>query len=241
MSCDDIRAALSEFDVCEETTEGSRFTTHCLYPSFEPVFVYVAKIGDGFKVHDGRGAFNSAWLHGRDEAAINRALTAECKRFRLKIAGDALVADVPSADWLVSGILSVANASAAAANVAVAKFAAATERNLADRIAEALSRSFAPATVHKEVELVGRSGGKRHFDFAINPGSERAILINAVAPHHGSVSSKYVAFADTEGHSSHKFAVYDQKLDADDVSLLQQVARIVPIEVLTNSPERVLG
>src|SRR5215216_4419817 len=107
MSCDDIRLALSEFDACEETPNGSRVTTHCLYPSFEPVRIFVAKVGDGFKIHDGGGAFMSAWSHGRDESLISRALQSECNRFHLALDDDRLVAEVPSKDWLLSAILGV--------------------------------------------------------------------------------------------------------------------------------------
>lgn len=239
MSCDDIRAALAGFDVCEETSEGACLTTHCLYPSFEPVRVFVAKFGDGYKVHDGKGAFVAAWAHGRDEALINRALVAECSRYHLSVSSDAIVADVPSKDWLLSGILGVANASAAAATAVVARVVAAAEAALVDRIQAALIEAFGTSSFSKAVDIVGKSGGRRHFDFALKAG-DHDVLINGVSPHHGSISAKYVAFADTDGDQAHKFAVYDRTLEVDDVALLQQVASIVPIEALTRGAQRII-
>jgi hypothetical protein len=101
MVCDEIRAALGgRFDRCEETSSGSRIATHCLYPSFTPVSVFVAKIGDGYRVHDGAGAYESAWLHGRDDALIARVLRDECLRFRLDFEDNVIGADVNSNECL---------------------------------------------------------------------------------------------------------------------------------------------
>ncbi len=46
--CDEIRSALSGFNVCSETPDGARIATHCLYPSHEFVHVYVVNEGGGF-------------------------------------------------------------------------------------------------------------------------------------------------------------------------------------------------
>src|SRR4051794_9695437 len=100
MSCDDVRAALASFDVCTETEQGSRVTTHCLYPSFDPVNVFVVKVGDGFRVHDAGGAMHSAWLHARDEPLIRRMMNRYAGRFQVRAEDDALVSEVQSVDWL---------------------------------------------------------------------------------------------------------------------------------------------
>lgn len=54
MSCNAIRTAMENFSDCEPTLNGARIATHCLYPSFESVHVYVVKEGDAFTVHDGK-------------------------------------------------------------------------------------------------------------------------------------------------------------------------------------------
>jgi hypothetical protein len=235
MSCDDIRTALGKFGGCVETEHGSRITTHCLYPSFESVDVFVGRYGDGFKVHDGGGAVRSAWIHGRDEPLIRRMLHRYADRYQIKVSDDALVADVPNIEWLTIAILSVANASASVAHAAVEHLVAASEGLLRERIFAVLRRVVSESKISKEQDVIGRSGKLHKFDFLVRVERDNMILIDAVTPHHISISSKYVAFADVQSESSgyyKKFAVHDRPLASDDVSLLQQVADIVPFKSL---------
>lgn len=150
MICEAVQGALSNFGSCEESESGARIPTHCLYPSFETVHVHIVRYGDGFKVHDGSGAFRCAWDHGRDAPMITRCLSREASRYHISVREGSLVADAPTIDWLGSAILSVCNASAAAANAAVAHFAAAAESDLADRINESLVREFTKKRVARE-------------------------------------------------------------------------------------------
>lgn len=229
-SCDEVRAVLAHFDRCEGTPDGARIATHCLYPSFAPVNVFIAKLGDGYKVHDGAEAYNTAWLHGRNDAVIGNALREECARFHLELSDQTIFASAPTLEWLASAIVSVANASATAATAAVARIQAVAEEALFEKIERVLKGSFDIAQIKTNIEVIGKSGGKRRFDFSvhsIDAGTD--LLISGVAPHPGSVSSKYVAFADTDIQPSHKLAVYDRPLSTDDVALLQQVGSIVPL------------
>jgi hypothetical protein len=220
-ACDDIKAALSAFEVCTETHDGSRVATHCLYPSFEPVEVFVVRFGDGFSVHDGGGATRSAWMHGRDNALIGRMLTKQAQQYQIGVIDDALVASVPSIDWLSSAILAVANASAAAAHAALDRFVTATESVLKDKILKVLKAAVSQSTISIDYEVAGQS--KIHkFDFAVKESDDSILLLNAVAPHHISVSSKYVAFSDIlhrEGIRTDRWAVHDKVLEQSDVSL----------------------
>lgn len=241
MSCEDLKKAMADFAACEPTSEGARVATHCLYPSFEPVRIYVAKVGDGFHVHDGGGAFTVAWIHGRDEPTILSSIRAECARFHLKPEGRSILAKVESLDWLASAIVTVANASSFAAHDAVAKIVAAAEEALVDRIEHDLQRSFGHKGYLRGFDIRGASGGKRHFDFIIGaPGNPNSILVNGVSPHRNSISSKYVSFADTEVEKKRKFAVFDRELSNDDTVLLQQVAQVVPLASLKAGAERSL-
>lgn len=236
MPCGIALEALASFDICRETLDGARVETHCRYPSFEPVFVYVVRVGEGFRVHDAAGAYNAAWMHGRDDHLINRALNLEADRHVIKVHQRALSIDVQTSDWLRSAILVIANASANVANLVVAKHIQSTERQLFDSIKNILNSSIGPSRFYTEHEVAGRSGGLRRFDFAIPVGDEDSIYINAVSPHHSSISSKYVAFADVEGEQTNKLAVYERTLDTDDVALLQQVSSIVPLRALEVKP-----
>jgi hypothetical protein len=235
MTCDAIRAAMAAFEDCEETLDGSRIATHCLYPSFESVHVYVVKVGDGYRVHDGCGAFHTAWDHGRDERGIEKALSAEAVRYHLSVDHNRLIAkDVPS-EWLRSAILAVANASASAAAVVVSRAAAAAEADLVTKIDEVLTKHVAPAHLARSYSIRGLSGGDRHFDFAIRREKDFEILINAVSSHHASYAAKYVSFSDVDYDLSSKLAVRDGPLKTDVQSLMMKVATIVPLGSLGHS------
>jgi hypothetical protein len=232
---DRIRASLAKFSSVVETDEGSRLETHCLYPSFDPVNAYIAKVGDSYKVHDGAGAFRSGWDQGRDTGLIRRILNQQAATHELSVVEDALVGDAPAEDWLIAAILSVANASAAAAHAIVTHSAAGVEGALRDRIYVALSDILPSAQISRSWKVIGKSGKSYEFDFGIRLKAERWLLIDSVSPHHVSIASKYVAFSDTENASggiAARFAVYDRPLQDEDASLLQQVADLVPITAL---------
>ena len=238
-ACDAISKALMSFGLCVNTSEGSRIQTHCLYPSFEPVYVFVAKVGDEYKIHDGGGAYRESWLHGRDEALISRYLKSESKKYHLELVGNSLVCSASSVDWLGAAIVSVANASSIVAGRAVEHAIAVAEEALIDRIEHNLKNFFRPEQIGRDVEVRGLSGGKRYFDFVLK-NDVHQLLINGVAPHHGSVASRYVSFADTDGDVAHKLAVYDKPLNADDAALLGQVASVLPLASLAQGAGRLI-
>ncbi|ODA66852.1 hypothetical protein A7A08_02149 [Methyloligella halotolerans] len=243
MSCKDARTALEALQSCTETDFGSRVATHCLYPSFEQVDVFVVRYGDGYRVHDGGGALRVAWLHGRDESLINRAAAKQASKYRIQFKNGVLEVNAANAEWLPSAVLAVANASAAAAHAAVEKMVAATEGLLRDRILSVLSRSAPDTQIRTDAQMLGRSGKHHRFDFVVSAPHRGTLLVDAVAPHHISVAAKYVAFADMPeklNGAVGKFAVYDRELAPDDVSLLQQVADIVPFPSLERGIQRLL-
>jgi hypothetical protein len=226
-------AALAMFNVCVETQDGSRVTTHCVYPSFDPVNIFVSRFGEGFQVHDGSGAHRAAWKHGREDAAAQKALKRWATRYQLALNADhSLSCVVHDASWLTNAILAVANASAGAANEAIEHIAVATETALKTRIYDVLSAVTPKQHLHRDFELRGSSGKLHAFDFAVDK-QGALTLLDAVAPHHVSISAKYVAFSDAGGHAGHsKYAVYDRELDVGDSALLQQVADLVPFSAL---------
>jgi hypothetical protein len=240
-SCDDIDKALAEYLRCEQTGAGARIATHCLYPSFETVKVFVAKMGDSYDVHDGMGAYNTAWLHGRDEAMIMNSIRDFVARFHLTLNVRTIVGRAASIDWLPNAIISVANASALAAHDAVAKMVAAAEQALVDRIAHDLAESVGPKGYDTDIDIRGVSGGLRHFDFIIGRTRPQSIFINAILAHQNSINSKYVSFADTEADKRLKWAVHDHPLDNDDILLLQQVASVVPFTSMRAGMQRLRG
>lgn len=237
--CDDVRAALGSAEFCEETDRGARILTHCLYPSFEPVSVFVARFGDGYAVSDAGGAVAAAWAHGRDD--IKKILRREALRFGVEATGDAIQAEASSIEWLRTAILAVANASSSAASHAVERAVLANEKVLAERIYETLAKVVPVQKIAREFEYRGASGKNWRADYAIVTDFSR-LIINAVTPHHASISAKYVAFADIEAseRAVEKFAVFERPLESDDKSLITQVAALVPIKSLAAGTRRAL-
>jgi hypothetical protein len=240
MVCEVVRDALTTFDSCVESEAGARVPTHCLYPSFDYVHVYVVKYGHGFKVHDAGGAFRCAWEHGRESPIITRYLNQEALRFHLAVVDTSLVAEAPSVDWLEAAILSVSNASAAAATRAVAHLASAVEYDLVAKIYEILLGTFSSKKVSKEFISRGRSGKEYRYDIGVRGDKAELVLINAVSPHPASIAAKYVSFADGGFDATAKLAVHERPLEADDVSLLSQVAEIVPLRSLVPGTRRAI-
>ena len=236
-----IRLSLEGFAAVIDTDEGARLQTHCMYPSFEPVHAYMARVGDGYKVHDGGGAFRAAWDHGKGANLIRRALAQQAASHELLVIEDALVASAIDENWLISAILAVANASATAAHMAVTHSAAASEEALQNRIYTALTRILPVSHITKEWKVSGKSGKKHNFDFGVRLPRDRWVLIDSVSPHHVSIAAKYVAFSDTRDGPDDiaaRFAVYDRPLETDDASLLQQVADLVPFTSLPAGVQR---
>jgi hypothetical protein len=236
MVCDTIRNAIAQFGVCAETPDGARIVTHCLYPSFEPVYVYVGKAADTFYVHDGRGAYDSGWEHGRDEADVASAIRDEALRYHLRVSDDhRLTMEPVTSEWLPSAILAVANASAAAANAVVSRPISETEEELVAKIEKVLATTVDLSRLERRFKLRGHSGGVRRFDFAIMDKGEPAILINGVSSHAASYSAKYVTFADVDLPFDRKIAIREGELRPDVESLVSQVATIVPLAAVQAS------
>lgn len=240
-----VNSALGLLSGCEVTDLGARIPTHCLYPSFEPVHVFVLPVGSGFRVHDGGGAVGSALEHGRESGAIRRALGAQAKINFLDVRDDEVLAvDVSSADWLPSAILTVANASAAVAQSVVGTQAQINEDFLRSSIEEMLNDVVPQKYLRKKFEVIGHSGRRYDFDFAVGGGRRGWLLIDAINPHPASISSKYVAFSDTrrsEVAARGRLAVYDRALEGADAALIQQVADLVALPFLRSNVQRELS
>lgn len=241
MICEKIAAALRDFGACSMTESGARIKTHCLYPSFEPVHIYVAGFGDGFFVHDGGDANNTVWAHGRDQRLASRMLGAAADLYSISFLDGKLGIQIESIDWLSNAIISVSNAAALGAHNAVAKISKMEEIDLRDRMEAALESFVSPKMIAKDYSYIGNSGREYHFDFAVvNKGNQLA-LIDGVVPHAASIYAKFTAFSDVDHEMKlRKFAIYGSRLNEQDKTLLQQVAAVVPLKSFQPGIERAL-
>lgn len=230
LRCEDIAAAFGTDSICEETDMGLRYTTHCLYPSFDPVAVFIVRVGDGIVVHDGGGAAQSVWLHGRDNSALNKSLKEQAVQYHLAVNDGVLSLEIKSDDWLPQAILAVANASAAVAWDAIEAAHQAQENAIHEIIHGVLRAVVREDRIADGFDMRGKSGKHHHFDFAVRE-PKGITLIGAVAPHHVSVAAKYLSFSDTKGFGEEirgRFIVHEKPLEEEDVNLLLQCADVVP-------------
>lgn len=240
VSCSAIKEALAPFADCEATPNGARILTHCLYPSFQPVAVYVVGFGKGFIVHDGGDAQAVCWAHGRDERATTRYFNEQATKHGLRYVDGNLKLVIEDPTWLASAILAVANAASGAANASVEHIARSAMVVLQDAIHQALIGRFAKSNVLVHPTRTGGSGRSYDFDFGVID-SGRMVLIDAVTPYAASINSKYTAFSDVmQTLDGIGFAVFDRPLQAPEKTLLSQVAQVVPLASMTRGVEREL-
>lgn len=227
MNCADLDSLLTRNPSCLEVDGGARFTTHCLYPSSDPVHVFVGRRSNGFRVTDGGGAWRSAQGVGRaSENMFDRA----CKRHSVEMKGGILIADPPSPDWLYPAILAVANASAMAARFAL-EASDRAEKSLNAAIYETLVRHVAKHRIARNYEYRGRSGHSWPIDFAVM--RDQTMLIKSVAQNGNSINSSYAAFGDIGDQPElSKLSVFEGELKQDSAALLRQVAVLVPFKAL---------
>ncbi|WP_420331660.1 hypothetical protein [Oceanicaulis alexandrii] len=242
MSCDDVRAALASFSSCEVTPSGARVATHCLYPSHEPVYVYVVKHGtEGYIIHDAGEAARIADLHGRDEKLQDRALRSSAKRFDVDLVNGQLRLSIESKDWLRSAIVTVANSAAHAAYKAIELEVRNSEIEIADIVFEQLIKVATRSRVSKDVELIGRSGRHYEFDFAVSLGRDNLLPVDVVSAHPNSIASKFVAFSDTYALSEKRgLAAHHGSLKQADLNLLSDVATLVPANAIEPNLRRIM-
>lgn len=238
LDCAAVHAALLPFESCVRTSEGLRISTHCLYPSFGQVFVYIVGMGDGFIVHDGGGAVKEAWSHGAEPRAIAAASRMAASAFGCEVVLDQIRVSIPSIDWLWSAHVSVANATSDAARSAVGKSRVTKEESLIHRAKAAFDAAAWKPETRLEYKYAGRSGKVHTFDLAVQSG-EKVALVDAVIAHPNSIASKYLAFSDTEsGPGIYKYALYDGDLPAEDKSLLSNVADLINIRSIVGTDAR---
>ncbi|CAM8624338.1 hypothetical protein MCEREM30_01146 [Paracoccaceae bacterium] len=224
--CKIILESTSSLWACMETTNGARVRTTCVFPSFEPVFVYVAKLGDGFVVHDAGEAMAIIMSHGQAGDAAKRTIRSECKRFDVAFSERRISLKIDAAEWLETAIVAVANTAATAARNALKDNNIKAERDLADVIFHLLEPKLAKGTITKDFPFLGESGRRYRFDLAIQ-GKEQLTLIEIVSRHANSVNSKYVALADVPSDAAvKKIVAHNNDLSQEDILLLQNVATV---------------
>jgi len=225
-SCNTVLMNAANLWSCKETENGARIRTTCIFPSFEPVFVYVVKFGDGFVVHDAGETMGVILGHGQDGSAAKRFIRTECKRYDLAFENRRIELKIDALEWLETAIVSVANTASTAARLAMADASKKADRELSDVLFELLEPKLTKGTLARDFGFQGSSGRKYKFDLAVQ-GRDELTLIQAVRPNAISVNSKYVALSDIPmDEPVQKIAAHDNNLAMEDILLLQNVATV---------------
>ncbi len=224
--CETISFGRAHLWACQETENGARIRTTCVFPSFEPVFVYVAKLGDGFVIHDAGETMANILAHGQEGDTAKRVIRSECKRYDVAFGERRISLRIEALEWLETAIIAVANTAATAARAAIKDNNKKGERDLADVIYALLEPKLARGKISKGFPYSGESGRRYKFDLAIQS-KERLTLIETVTPHAISVNSKYVALADVPSEQGvQKIVAHNNDLSQEDILLLQNVATV---------------
>lgn len=242
MNCEELRRLFAKHEYCEATERGLKIATHCYYPSFDRVWVYVSQHGDGFRVTDGGGAASAAFMHGRDDPAFNSSLARACSRYGLESNDGSLVADVDTADWLFAAVLAVANGAAQAATETSTKVSERKVKVLRNQILDAIADVVPRHTIATEYMYRGNSGHLWKIDFAIVEPRSR-LLLKAIIPEQNSINSNYTAFGDIAEIKDNvrRFSVYDKDLKPEDKALMLQVAELVPLAAVSKGTRAALS
>lgn len=232
LDCHQVQEVMKQFDGCRMLDAGLEVSTHCLYPSFDPVKVCINSMsGDTFFVHDGAGAERSAWMSGRESGSFAYQARNASRAFGCEYSNGSISCRVDGSDWLWSAIAAVANASSEAARAAVSKVRVASENNIIEDALQLLEIRF-DVKPTRNIALQGQSGKMHKFDIGVKRDADTA-LIDAVTDHPNSISNKFVAFSDTpSGPNIFKYALHDGSLSQEDKVLLAGVADLIAIEAM---------
>lgn len=232
LDCAVIESLSKRYEVCEQTADGLRLPTQCMYPSFEPVEVFVLRHGDGYIVHDNANAGRLAWTYGIDDRAFAVPVKKAASEFGCDVELGKIICKIESFDWLWSAIIGVANASSDAARAAVGNARAPKEVGIIQRARAVVDKSVAGVETRLQYPLHGASGKVHKFDMAVL-GKGSIAVVEAVVAHPGSVAAKYLALSDTPSQPNlHKFAIYDSDLTQEDKALISNVADLVTLDAV---------
>jgi hypothetical protein len=151
----------------------------------------------------------------------------------LRVSGAKIhTAPIP-AEFLATAISLVATTASVAAFFAVRTFKHRVRRDLRRELRELLEGRFSRTSVQEEIHLTGLSGRSYRFEFVVNIGKNRNLVLDSIFPEATAINTRTVAHFDLAQAKNPLFVqrmVYDQTDDwaASDMALLQMAAELVP-------------
>lgn len=247
-----VKNSLSVERMIVSTELGVRTQTHCVYPGFDPVCVYVGKgAGEGIRISDAGEAWEVAHRlcgisqipseslfrkiakkHGIEFSAersgeqFDQGPAQSTKRENRLRNGLQLKATIRSPDWLLSAILSVSNAAVDAVTTAIQHLQSTVEdeKIAAREIGKVLRNSKFVLEYEPNISIVGETGHKYKYDYRVKS-INGIYLVRSQSAHGAAINASFRAFSDTVDFSNkHKWAVIHDELNPQDLALLQTVS-----------------
>ena len=222
-----VLANTSGLRASKETEDGIQIATTCLFPCFEPLFVYVEKSPDGCLIVHDAGETEAVIFHsGKKKSVARKAILDECTMYGTVFEKGTLTMKIDKPILLETAIISVASAAASAWQEALKCNGQRTHDRMADAIFQLLEPSLGKGAISKRFPYSGESGMRYMFALAVQ-GKEQLTLIDTVSANPNSVNSKYVAMADVPSDSGiKKIVAHNDDLSAEHLQLLQSVAMV---------------
>ena len=229
-----IREALAQFTVCVDTGASVAVPTQCLYPSNGTVTVFITGGPNGCVVSDEGRAIAEITAQGFDVSNVEAFLRPFCTPRGLRINGARIYTQPIPAEGLPTAISLVATTSSLAAFWAVRTFRPRVRRDLRRELRDVLSARFSRERVKEEIHLTGVSGRSYRYEFLIDIGGKRNLVLDGIFPDATAINSRAVAHFDLAQTRNPLFVqrmVYDEEEDwsASDLNLLRMAAELVPL------------
>lgn len=231
---DSTRAALAAWPE-PVPVSGDRIAvrTPVLYPSNMLVTVFVRGGSNEYLVSDGRGALQQADAEHSPHAG--KIIGRVAKSFGLMVTEHGeIYSSMVAQDQLAATISLVANSARQSAIELARSIHPPVRRDLKQELKPLLTALFPSSVVHYEGRIAGKSNKSYAFDFVVDLGEERRLLLDAVTPEASSINAAAIAHLDVGQTKNKKFRqaiVYDDTLEwrAADLGVLQLGATPIPI------------
>jgi hypothetical protein len=173
--------------------------THCLYPSNGVVVVVVEGGVAQFRVHDDAGALDELESAGGRVSSTFNVMRSVIRRQGLEVADSgAIISPFVSADELAATITLVANASKEVAHRLIDSMRPPPRRDFRAELERLLKRQFGIIPLRRHAAVIGSSNKQHRFDYAVQIGEQRQLLLDAVMPESTSINAAVVAHLDVK-------------------------------------------
>lgn len=186
---DSVLAALASVSRVDDTDEGVRVTTHCVYPSNGFVQVVVSGGPTAYRVSDAGGAMRdieSAGVEVQQDPA--KSLDKRVRLLGLSFHEGVIYAPIVTPEALGVAIALVANASKDSADWFYDTARIHRRRNFKLMVRQLLKKTFEPDQV-AATAIQGASSKTHHFDSVITLGDGKMLTVDAVVLDGNSINS----------------------------------------------------